>query len=101
MIDLRARLTVFLIALISIPEIASAAPIEVDVCIYGGTSGGVSAAVQAARMGKRVTLVEPGRYLGGMTSGGLSAVDIGDPPAAWEASPANTSRGSSRSTTNN
>ncbi len=52
---------------------------EADVCVYGGTSGGVAAAVQAARMGKRVVLVEPGRHLGGMTSGGLSAVDIGDP----------------------
>jgi flavin-dependent dehydrogenase len=30
-------------------------------------------------MGKRVVLIEPGRHLGGMTSGGLSAVDIGDP----------------------
>ena len=50
-----------------------------DVCIYGGTSGGVVAAVQAARMGKNVVLVEPGGHLGGMTSGGLSAVDIGDP----------------------
>jgi len=58
----------------------TAAPIhEADLCIYGGTSGGVAAAVQAARMGKSVTIVEPGRHLGGMTSGGLSAVDIGDP----------------------
>ena len=53
--------------------------IEADVCVYGGTSGGVIAAVQAARMGKKTVLVEPGRHLGGMTSGGLSAVDIGDP----------------------
>ena len=53
--------------------------LNVDVCIYGGTSGGVAAAVQASRMGKTVALVEPGRHLGGMTSGGLSAVDIGDP----------------------
>lgn len=52
---------------------------QADVCVYGGTSGGVVAAVQAARMGKRVVLVEPGRHLGGLTSGGLSAVDIGDP----------------------
>jgi len=58
----------------------TAAPIhEADLCIYGGTSGGVAAAVQAAHMGKSVTIVEPGRHLGGMTSGGLSAVDIGDP----------------------
>ncbi|MBL8793187.1 MAG: FAD-dependent oxidoreductase [Planctomycetia bacterium] len=53
--------------------------VEADLCIYGGTSGGVAAAVQAARMGKRVVLIEPGKHLGGMTSGGLSAVDIGDP----------------------
>jgi FAD dependent oxidoreductase len=52
---------------------------EADVCVFGGTSGGVSAAVQVARMGKSVVLVEPGKHLGGMTSGGLSAVDIGDP----------------------
>ncbi len=30
-------------------------------------------------MGKSVVLIEPGSHLGGMTSGGLSAVDIGDP----------------------
>lgn len=53
--------------------------IDAKVCIYGGTSGGVAAAVQAARMGKRAVIVEPGRHLGGMTAGGLSAVDIGDP----------------------
>ena len=57
----------------------SAATLEADVCVYGGTSGGVVAAVQAARMGKSVILLEPGQHLGGMTSGGLSAVDIGDP----------------------
>jgi len=56
-----------------------AATVDVDVCIYGGTSGGVVAGVQAARMGKRAVIVEPGRHLGGMTAGGLSAVDIGDP----------------------
>lgn len=61
------------------PPSPTAAGAEADVCIYGGTSGGVAAAVQAARMGKKVVLLEPGRHLGGMTSGGLSAVDIGDP----------------------
>lgn len=56
-----------------------AATLDADLCVVGGTSGGVAAAVQAARMGKSVVLLEPGRHLGGMTSGGLSAVDIGDP----------------------
>ncbi|EDY18854.1 putative xanthan lyase [Chthoniobacter flavus Ellin428] len=55
------------------------AVIDADVCVYGGTSGGVMAAVQVARMGKRAVIAEPGRHLGGMTSGGLSAVDVGDP----------------------
>jgi len=53
--------------------------VEADICIYGGTSGGVIAAIAAAREGKRVVLAEPGEHLGGMTAGGLSAVDIGDP----------------------
>lgn len=60
---------------------AGTAPVEADICVYGGTSGGVAAAVQAARMGKSVIVAEPGRHLGGMTAGGLSAVDIGDPRA--------------------
>ncbi len=58
---------------------ARSAVTEADVCVYGGTSGGAAAAVQAARMGKKVMLLEPGKHLGGMTAGGLSAVDIGDP----------------------
>jgi hypothetical protein len=61
------------------PGHSQAATVEADICIYGGTSGGVAAAVQAARMGRKVVVAEPGKHLGGMTSGGLSAVDIGDP----------------------
>lgn len=49
-----------------------------DLVVYGGTSGGVIAAVQAARMGKSVVIVEPGEHLGGLTSGGLGATDIGN-----------------------
>lgn len=51
---------------------------EVDVCVYGGTSAGVIAAYTAAMSGKTVLLVEPGRRLGGMTSGGLGYTDIGN-----------------------
>jgi len=50
---------------------------KVDVCIYGGTSGGVMAAVALARLGRSVLLVEPTRHLGGMTSGGLGWIDYG------------------------
>jgi hypothetical protein len=54
---------------------------DYDVVVYGGTSGGVSAAVQAARLGKSVVLIEPGKHLGGLTSGGLGATDIGNKKA--------------------
>jgi len=50
-----------------------------DIVVYGGTSGGVIAAVQAGRMGRSVVLIEPGKHLGGMMSGGLGWVDVGDP----------------------
>src|SRR3954454_20453128 len=52
-----------------------------DVVVYGGTSGGVIAAVQAGRMGKSVALIEPTRHLGGMTTGGLGATDMGNQAA--------------------
>jgi hypothetical protein len=58
-----------------------AAEREYDLVIYGGTPGGVTAAVQAARMGKTAILIEPGKHLGGMTSGGLGATDIGNKAA--------------------
>lgn len=51
---------------------------DVDICVYGGTSAGVIAAYTAAMSGKSVLLVEPGKYLGGMTSGGLGYTDIGN-----------------------
>jgi len=56
-------------------------PSRHDVVVYGGTSGGVTAAVQAVRMGKSVVIIEPGRHLGGLTSGGLGATDIGNKAA--------------------
>jgi len=52
-----------------------------DLVIYGGTSGGVAAAIQASRMGKSVVLIEPGSRLGGLTSGGLGQTDIGNKQA--------------------
>ncbi|MDB6027680.1 MAG: xly [Verrucomicrobiales bacterium] len=59
----------------------AAEKIEADICVYGGTAAGVVASVQAARMGKSVVLLEFGRHLGGMTSGGLSQTDIGNKAA--------------------
>ena len=48
-----------------------------DVVIYGGTSAGVAAAVQAKRMEKTVIIVCPEKHLGGLTAGGLGWTDSG------------------------
>lgn len=50
-----------------------------DVVVYGDTSGGVIAAVQAANMGKQVLLISPTGHLGGMTGSGLGWSDTGSP----------------------
>lgn len=52
-----------------------------EIVVYGGTSGGITAAIQAARMGKRAVLIEPTKHLGGLTTGGLGATDIGNKKA--------------------
>lgn len=52
-----------------------------DVVVYGGTSGGVAAAIQTAREGRTVVLIEPTKFLGGLTTGGLGATDIGNKKA--------------------
>ncbi len=52
--------------------------VEADVVIYGGTSAGVAAAVQVARMGMRPVIVAPEKRLGGMSSSGLGFTDTGD-----------------------
>ena len=48
-----------------------------DVVIYGSTSAGVVAAVQAKRMGKTAIIVGPDKHLGGLTAGGLGWTDSG------------------------
>jgi flavin-dependent dehydrogenase len=52
-----------------------------DIVVYGGSSGGITAAIQAARMGKTAVLIEPTKFLGGLTTGGLGATDIGNKKA--------------------
>ena len=52
-----------------------------DVVIYGGTSAGLAAAVQAKRLGKSVVVIEPTQRLGGLSSGGLGQTDIGNKAA--------------------
>src|SRR3954471_17422435 len=73
------KIPLVLLALLSLlpAPCAHAAAESCDVLVYGGTSGGVVAAVEAARLGRKVVLIEPGRHLGGMSSGGLGWTDNG------------------------
>jgi hypothetical protein len=66
-----------LCALLALPFLSCAASHRFDDVVYGGTAGGVMAAVSAAREGLNTALLEPGRHLGGMVSGGLSWTDTG------------------------
>ncbi|MEY5027653.1 MAG: hypothetical protein RLZZ244_3181 [Verrucomicrobiota bacterium] len=63
--------------LLTLPSLAPRASAE-DLVIYGATSGGITAALQAAREGRSAILIEPTRHVGGLTTGGLGATDIGN-----------------------
>jgi len=74
----RSLLICTLLSLVA-PIVASAqepAP-QYDVVVYGGTSAGVIAAVQAKKMGKSAVIVGPDKHLGGLSSGGLGFTDSG------------------------
>ena len=63
---------------LSLLMMAAQQPPTSDLVVYGGTSAGIIAAVQAKRMGKSVVVVAPERHLGGLSSGGLGYTDTGD-----------------------
>lgn len=51
--------------------------LDADVVIYGATPSGIAAAIQVSRMGRSVLLLAFGRRIGGMTTSGLGATDVG------------------------
>jgi ribulose 1,5-bisphosphate synthetase/thiazole synthase len=66
--------------LLALLGLTAALPAQ-DIVIYGGTSGGITAAIQAAREGRTAVLIEPTKFIGGLTTGGLGATDIGNKKA--------------------
>jgi hypothetical protein len=77
MVGTRRRTILTLTVLLLAPLTALHAA-DFDVVIYGGTSAGVIAAVQAKKMGKSAVIVCPDRHLGGLSSGGLGWTDTGN-----------------------
>jgi len=50
--------------------------IQVEILVVGGSTSGTTAGIQAARMGRKVLIVESSEWLGGMlTAAGVSAID--------------------------
>ncbi|WP_177195245.1 FAD-dependent oxidoreductase [Parapedobacter indicus] len=47
---------------------------EADVCIYGATPSGITAAIAAADEGNQVLIVEPSRWAGGILAAGLKPI---------------------------
>lgn len=73
-------LTLFLCFTLPTPHSLAAEP-ATDIVIYGATSSGIAAAIQARRMGRSVILLEPTTHMGGLTTGGLGQTDIGNKAA--------------------
>ncbi|HEX3132228.1 MAG TPA: FAD-dependent oxidoreductase [Planctomycetota bacterium] len=56
--------------------VSAAETLITDVCVYGASAAGVTAAVQVAREGQQVVLLEPGTFAGGISVDGLGGTDI-------------------------
>ncbi|MDA0374041.1 MAG: FAD-dependent oxidoreductase [Planctomycetota bacterium] len=79
---LRLLLALFLsTALLACAAPAPGGPDDPEVVVYGGTSGGIACAVQLARHGRSVVLLEPTHRVGGLSTSGLGATDIGNKAA--------------------
>jgi len=80
---IRPRLALWILVALAANALAAPAAEPVyDVVVYGGTPGGVTAAVAAARHGADVLLLEQKRHVGGLTTSGLCNDEVHH-MAAW------------------
>ena len=75
------KLTLTVFCLLSLLTISTVFGAEANVIVYGDTSAAITAAIQVRRMGKSVLIVAPSKHLGGLTTAGLGATDIGNKAA--------------------
>jgi hypothetical protein len=55
--------------------------LDTEVCVYGATSAGVIAAIAAVDQGRSVVLIDSDGWVGGLTTSGLGATDVGNKAA--------------------
>ena len=56
---------------------ADAASVDADICVLGSGISGTAAAIEAARLGRRVVLADAGPQLGGQAVGSIIGTVIG------------------------
>src|SRR5882724_11727313 len=61
-----------------LPKVNPPKTYDADLIVYGASPAGITAAIQMQRMGKKAIVAEFGKHVGGLTSGGLSATDVGN-----------------------
>jgi len=74
----RSVLVTFAIAALAACGTVRIDQINADVCIYGATSAGVTAALQVIAQGQSVVLLDCDGWVGGLTTSGLGATDVGN-----------------------
>jgi|GEM_PF-615118 len=69
--------TLFLLVLLLFLPAITKAQSSFEVVVYGGTPGGIVAAVAASRSGaKSVLLIEPTRHVGGLSTSGINTAEL-------------------------
>ncbi len=71
---MKIRKIVYLLAALAI--VSCSRKTDYDVCVYGESASGVVAAIQSARMDKKVVLISKNTHVGGLATSGLTATDI-------------------------
>ncbi|MGV3557393.1 FAD-dependent oxidoreductase [Larkinella arboricola] len=71
------RLIPFLMVVIGLfmSQCQKSADAPYDVVVYGGTPGGISAAISAAREGAKVLLIEQTKHVGGLSTSGIGTAE--------------------------
>lgn len=67
----------FLVSVFMLVSCSEKQHYDADLLVYGATSAGITAAIEASRAGKKVLLIEPTTHIGGATTGGLVWTDYG------------------------
>ncbi len=68
--NMKIAFTLLIPLLLPLPAL-HAAERTTEVCVYGGTASGLLSAISVAKSGRQVLVIEPSRWLGGMTGGGI------------------------------